>query len=256
MQAVGIIPARWGSRRFPGKVVAPISGVAMIERVWRAARACRRLRDVIVATDDMRVVELCAEFGATAVMTAPDHPTGTDRVAEVAARVEGQVIVNVQGDEPLIEAFVIDAALDALEADSGAPMATVVHRAGRDALDDPNRVRVVLDDRNRAVDFSRGGTSIEPDASGCWQHVGLYAYRRAFLLDFVRLSRGAAERTHELEQLRALEHGHAIAVGRIDGWRSAPVDVPADVLEVERRLSGGVTRLAGASGLALSGMAD
>jgi 3-deoxy-manno-octulosonate cytidylyltransferase (CMP-KDO synthetase) len=236
MQAVGIIPARWGSRRFPGKVAAPISGVAMVERVWRAVRRSDRLRDVLVATDDPRIATLCRDFGAEAVMTSPDHATGTDRVAEAASGLADDVIVNVQADEPLIEPFVIDAALDALEKDPEAPMATVVHPAESESITDPNRVTVRIDHRERALDFARGDAVIEVGEATGWQHVGLYAYRRAFLLEFVTLPRGRAERVHELEQLRALEHGHPIAVGRIDGWQSAPVDVPADVIRVERRL--------------------
>lgn len=244
MQAVGIVPARWGSRRFPGKVAAPIAGTVMIERVWRAARRSARLREVVVATDDERIERLCAGFGARAVMTSPDHATGTDRVAEVAAELGDDVVVNVQGDEPLIEPFVIDAALDALERDPGAAMSTVAHPLEPGAQGDPNRVKVVLDTDGRALDFSRGVAVRPDDGVRGWQHVGLYAYRRDFLLEFVSLPRGRAEQARDLEQLRALENGHPIAVGCIEGWRSAPVDVPEDVATVERLLRGESPRLA------------
>jgi 3-deoxy-manno-octulosonate cytidylyltransferase (CMP-KDO synthetase) len=236
---VGIIPARFGSSRLPGKVAIPLDGRSMLEHVWRGARRCERLRDVLVATDDDRIVELCRSFGATAITTSPTHPTGTDRIAEVAARLDDHVVVNIQGDEPLIEPRVIDVALDALEADAGASMSTVVHAVDPGALEDPNRVKAVLDRRGRALYFSR--SRIPAGASAgvakeAWQHVGLYAYRRDFLLQFVRLERGALECSERLEQLRALEHGFAIAVGVVEGWRSVAVDVPEDVPVAEAAL--------------------
>jgi len=237
--AVGVIPARFEATRFPGKPLAPIAGVPMIRRVWEGARTAKRLRRVIVATDDARIADACAGFGAEAVLTSPEHPTGTDRIAEVAVRLSEPVIVNVQGDEPLIEGFVIDAAVDALAADPGAPMATVAHPADRDALADPNRVKVVTDRRGRALYFSRSAIPFQREGAPpvrVLQHVGLYAYRRDFLLRFVGLARTPAERAESLEQLRALEHGHPIQVAVVEGWSSAAVDVPADVARVEARL--------------------
>ena len=238
MQAVGIIPARWGSRRFPGKVVTPIAGQPMIERVWRAVRRSGCLREVIVATDDSRVVALCDEFGAKVVMTSPDHATGTDRIAEVAQSLREEVIVNVQGDEPLLEPRVIEAALDALERDARASMSTVVHPLDREALDDPHRVKVSIDADGRASDFARTLPVDSEVLSNCWQHIGLYAYRRDFLLDFVRWPQSPTELDRDLEQWRALDGGHPIAVGQVNGWRSVPVDVPEDVGRVEAALAG------------------
>ncbi|MCH2186105.1 3-deoxy-manno-octulosonate cytidylyltransferase [Myxococcota bacterium] len=236
MKAVAIIPARWGSRRFPGKVAAPIAGQSMIEHVWRAVRQCSRLRDVIVATDDRRVAALCEGFGATARMTSEGHATGTDRIAEVASTLEDALIVNVQGDEPLIEPRVIEAALDALLADAEAQMATVAHPLETGALEDPNRVKVGLDSHRRAVDFTR---TVPPGASptrAYWQHVGLYVYPRSYLMEFVQRPRSRTEIDRDLEQWRALDQGHSIAVGKVDGWHSVPVDVPADVARVEALL--------------------
>jgi 3-deoxy-manno-octulosonate cytidylyltransferase (CMP-KDO synthetase) len=149
------------------------------------------------------------------------------------------VIVNVQGDEPLIEGFVIDAAVEALVADPGAVMATVAHAAVPGALEDPNRVKVVLDRSGRALYFSRSPIPFCRDGAAAppiWQHVGLYAYRREFLLRFVALAPTPAERAESLEQLRALEHGFPIQVAVVEGWRSVSVDVPADVARVEARL--------------------
>ncbi len=211
----------------------------MIQRVWEGARAAKRLARVIVATDDPRIADACSRFGAEAVLTSDRHSTGTDRIAEVAASLSEDVIVNVQGDEPLIEGFVIDAAVDALAADPDVPMATVAHAADADALDDPNRVKVVIDRRGRALYFSRSRIPFQrgdaPEAP-VWQHAGLYAYRREFLLRFVGLAPTPAERAESLEQLRALENGFPIQVAVVEGWRSIPVDVPEDVARVEAYL--------------------
>jgi 3-deoxy-manno-octulosonate cytidylyltransferase (CMP-KDO synthetase) len=200
---------------------------------------------VIVATEDPRIVEACRRFGAEAVLTSAAHPTGTDRIAEVAAGLDAEIVVNVQGDEPLIEGHVIDATVAALEEDPQAPMATVVHPADADGLDDPNRVKVVLDRRGRALYFSRSRIPYERERGArYWQHVGLYAYRRPFLLEFVKLPQTELERLEALEQLRALENGHAIRVAVVEGWRSVPVDVPGDVARVEAALQHGAKRLA------------
>ena len=239
MSVVGVIPARHASSRFPGKALAEIDGVAMIERVWRGARACQRLREVVVATDDARIAALCESIGASVAMTRSDHPSGTDRVAEVAGGLEDEIVVNIQGDEPLIEPFVIEAAIDALEALPAAEMATVAHAMRPEDREDPNRVKVVFDQLGRALYFSRSlipASRRGAPAPAYWQHVGLYAYRRSFLLDFVKLERGPLEATEALEQLRALESGHSIRVGIIEGWESAPLDVPADVARVEAAL--------------------
>lgn len=236
--AVAIIPARHASTRFPGKPLAKIAGVPMLQRVFERTREAKQLQAVFVATDHEGIAEACAGFGAPVVMTRPDHPTGTDRLAEAARDLDYDVIVNVQGDEPLIEGFVIDAAVEALLEDPETPMSTVVHALEAEALEDPNRVKVVLDRSGYALYFSRSAIPhARRGTPACWQHVGLYAYRRPFLLDFVKLPRTPAEQAEELEQLRALEHGHRIRVAVIEGWRSVPVDVPADIASVEARLS-------------------
>jgi 3-deoxy-manno-octulosonate cytidylyltransferase (CMP-KDO synthetase) len=241
MTAVGVIPARWAASRFPGKPLVPVADVPMIRRVWEGARSAKRLREVWVATDDERIAEACRAFGAPVALTSPAHPTGTDRVAELARRLDDEVLVNIQGDEPLIEGFVVDAALAALEESPQAPMSTLVHEADPGARDDPNRVKVVLDRRGFALYFSRAPIPAlrEPGASPprLWQHVGLYAYRREFLLDFVSLPQGELERAEALEQLRALEHGFKVRAAVIEGWRSVPVDVPSDVQRAERALA-------------------
>jgi 3-deoxy-manno-octulosonate cytidylyltransferase (CMP-KDO synthetase) len=205
--------------------------------VWDGVRTAKRLERILIATDDERIADACRHFGAEVAMTAASHPTGTDRIAEAAAGLDADLIVNVQGDEPLIEGFVIDAAVAALEADPEAVMATIAHPAEPGDIDDPNRVKLVLDRRGRALYFSRSRIPYprEPGARTL-QHVGIYAYRREFLLDFVRLPQTELECSEQLEQLRALEHGHAIRVAVVEGWRSVPVDVPADVALVEAAL--------------------
>jgi 3-deoxy-manno-octulosonate cytidylyltransferase (CMP-KDO synthetase) len=236
---VGVIPARFASSRFPGKPLAKIAGLPMLERVVEGARRATSLRDVVVATDDPRVVDACRDFGAPVFLTSADHPTGTDRIAEVAASLSDAIIVNVQGDEPLIEGFVIDAVVDALHSDPEVPMATAVREAEPGAEQDPNRVKAVLDRRGRALWFSRSPLPYRRDRSApctILEHVGLYAYRREFLLRFVTLVPTPAERAESLEQLRALEHGFAIRAAKVDGWRGISVDVPDDVARVEARL--------------------
>jgi len=242
MRAVGVIPARFAAQRFPGKPLAPIAGRPMIQHVWEGARRAKSLERVIVATDDTRIAEACRGFGAEVALTRGDHPSGTDRIAEAAAEIACDVVVNVQGDEPLIEGFVIDAAVEALADDPGAAMATVIHAAGPEALSDPNRVKVVLDRRGRALYFSRSAIPFVREghpAPPCWQHVGLYAYRRDFLRELTALAPTPAELAEGLEQLRALEHGFPIRCAVVEGWQSVAVDVPEDVARVEAQLARG-----------------
>jgi len=240
MRAVGIIPARYASTRFPGKPLAEIAGRPMLAWVFEGAKQAKRLRDVLVATDDERIVRACHGFGARAVLTSSAHETGTDRLAEVARELDDDIVVNIQGDEPLIRGDVIDAAVAALEEDPDAPMSTLVHAAEPEALDDANRVKVVLDRRGRALYFSRSRIPAQREpglpAPPYWQHVGLYAYRREFLLEYVSLPATPCERSEALEQLRALEHGYPIRVAVVEGWQSLAVDVPADVPLVEAML--------------------
>ncbi len=240
MRAVGVIPARWASQRFPGKPLTPLLGRPMLRWVFEGARQAKRLHRVIVATDDARIADAARGFGADVVLTSPEHPTGTDRIAEAARGLDDDVVVNVQGDEPLLRGDVIDAVVAALEEDPEAPMATAVHAAGPEALDDPNRVKVVLDRRGRALWFSRSRLPALRDPAAAprwWQHVGLYAYRRPFLLELVKLPPTPCERAESLEQLRALEHGFAIRAAVVEGWRSLAVDVPGDVGAVEAELA-------------------
>ena len=240
--AVGIVPARFAASRFPGKALAEIAGVPMIQRVVESARRARRLREVWVATDDERIAAAARAVDAPVVMTGA-HPTGTDRVAAAAAGVRDDIVVNIQGDEPLLEGFVIDAAVAALEADAARPMATVAHAADDGALRDANRVKVVRDLRGNALYFSRSAIPFVRDVRNAktksaqlLQHIGLYAYRRNFLLHFVTLPQTPLERAEQLEQLRALEHGFPIHCALIEGWQSCAVDAPQDIPRAEAAL--------------------
>ena len=234
-----VIPARWASSRFPGKPLVPLLGRPMIEWVHRAAAACPGVARVIVATDDERIASACRSFGADVVMTRSDHATGTDRIAEVAASLDDGLIVNVQGDEPLLEPEMIERLIAVKRADAQAKVATLVAPGPPERFDDPNCVKAVLDARGRALYFSRAPVpSIRKGVAPppYWQHLGLYAYDREYLLHLVSLPEGRLELVERLEQLRVLEAGDAIAVGVIDGWEGTAVDVVQDVARAEAAL--------------------
>jgi 3-deoxy-D-manno-octulosonate cytidylyltransferase len=245
MHAVGVIPARFQSFRFPGKPLALIAGKSLVERVYERARDARRLQRLLVATDDDRIVTAVRAFGGEAVLTSSEHASGTDRLAEVARSVPAEIYVNIQGDEPLLDARDVDALIEGLESDPAIDMTTLCEALpDARAASDPNVVKVVCDDRGRALYFSRSpiphvrDDSRPPRAStsGPWlRHVGLYAYRSGFLSDFATWPPGALERLEGLEQLRALERGRTIRVLPARG-RYLGVDRPEDVDAVERAL--------------------
>lgn len=238
MSVLGLIPARYASSRFPGKPLAMIRGQTMIERVYRGAAEASRLDDLRIATDDPRIADACRAFGAPVEMTRPEHETGSDRLAEVAARESAEIVVNIQGDEPLMRGFVIDAAVKALQTASTAVMSTVAHHLPTGALEDPNRVKVVCNQRGGALYFSRAPIPFPRQASTApvLQHVGLYAFRRDFLLEYAKLAPTPLEICESLEQLRVLEHGYEIQVAEISDWESCPVDIPADIQRAEALL--------------------
>lgn len=233
-----IIPARYASSRFPGKPLADLGGRPMVVRVCERAAASGA--QVHVATDDERIAAAVRAAGYSALRTRDDHASGTDRVAEAArslALAEEEIVVNLQGDEPLMPPALIAEVAGALERDADAPMATACHPlldAGERG--NPNVVKVVLDARNRALYFSRAHIPYPREAGGgCFRHAGLYAYRAGFLQRFTRLEIPEIERTEALEQLRALWHGYGIAV--VISERAIPpgVDTPGD-LEAVRRM--------------------
>lgn len=243
MQAVAIIPARYASTRFPGKPLAKETGKYLIQHVYEQVAQAKRVSAVIVATDDERIAEAVRSFGGRVAMTRSDHPSGTDRVAEVASGLTAEIIVNVQGDEPEIEPDCIDALVSLLAGDGDAAMATLACRFPSDAEPTgPDAVKVVLDQRGRALYFSRSlvpyprETGGRVDAPGDWLlHLGIYAYRRSFLLELAKLPPTPLEQREKLEQLRVLEHGHPIAVGLVKK-ASVGIDTPRDYAAFVRRV--------------------
>ena len=215
--ATVVIPARYGSTRFPAKILAAETGRPLVQHVVDQVRKCRRVRDVVVATDDERILAALRPFGTRCVMTSPAHQSGTDRIAEVAAGLHDPVVVNVQGDEPEIEPEVVDALVQRLE-ETSEDMATAATPFPQGAdVNDPNLVKVVLALDGRAVYFSRSAIPFHrdrtsPAAVAYYLHLGIYAYRRPFLLEFASWKPTPLELTEKLEQLRALEHGKSIGV--------------------------------------------
>lgn len=234
---IAIIPARFASTRLPGKALADIGGRPMIEHVYRRASEARSVSSVIVATDDDRIYRTVVSFGGHAQMTSPNHPSGTDRLAEVAANLSCDIIVNVQGDEPLIDPTTIDHAVAPLKADPSLEMSTLRRRIDDpEEITNPNLTKVVVDRDGYALYFSRapipyvrGGAQAAP----AWAHIGLYVYRRTCLLRLAALPPSALERSEALEQLRALENG--IRIKAIEtSHESIGVDTPEDLERVRR----------------------
>jgi 3-deoxy-manno-octulosonate cytidylyltransferase (CMP-KDO synthetase) len=234
---VALIPARYQSTRLPAKALSDIAGKPMIEHVYRRAAAARAVDAVVVATDDARIVAAVESFGGIARMTSSSHRTGLDRIAEVARELSSPIIVNVQGDEPLIAPEMIDAVVGALTSDAEIQMSTLRRRI-TDAADyrNPNVVKVVVDAAERALYFSRAPLPFAREPAAAFKHVGLYAYRRDFLLHLTSLSRTPLEIAESLEQLRALEHGHRIrAVETL--FDSIGVDTLEDLERVRRQVA-------------------
>lgn len=238
-QIVGILPARWGSSRFPGKPLHPIAGKPLIRHVWEQCQRCRRLDEVVIATDDERIFAAARDFGARVVMTSPEHPTGTDRLAEaIAALPTAGIIINIQGDEPLIDPELIDELAAVMTGEPGLDMATAANPLdpADPAVQDPNVVKVVTALDGRALYFSRSPLPFFRHAVAglpVYRHKGIYAYRRTFLERFVTWPPSPLERAESLEQLRALENGASIRV--LPTLDTSPgVDTPEQAAEVER----------------------
>jgi len=238
---IGILPARWASTRFPGKPLHLIAGKPLIQHVWERCQVCKNLDDLIVATDDDRIFQAVLAFGGKAVMTSEDHPTGTDRIAEAAKAVpQATHIVNIQGDEPLIDPDLIDELAAAMAADPTLDMATAANPLdpSEPVVHDPNVVKVVTALDGRALYFSRSPLPFfRNPVSGLpvYRHKGIYAYSRGFLEKFVTWPPSPLEQAESLEQLRALENGASIKV-LITSDTSPGVDTPEQALEVERLL--------------------
>lgn len=240
MKATAIIPARYGSTRFPGKPLALINGLPMIQHVCQRVAKAKMIDRVIVATDDARIVSAVEDFGGDVVLTRSDHPTGTDRLAEVALNIDSQLIVNVQGDEPLIDPRMVDQAIAPLLEYPQVQMGTLASKI--DQIDDfynPNVVKVVKDQQGLALYFSRAPIPWPRDLKseqlaesltqfGLLRHIGLYVYRRDLLLDYPSWSKTPLENLENLEQLRVLERGIKLYVAETE-FSCHGVDTPADL---------------------------
>ncbi len=240
MRILGVIPARFGSSRFPGKPLHLIAGKSLLQRVVEQCQKAKLLSEIVVATDDERIAEMARKF-CDVEMTREDHPSGTDRIAEVAGRRPCDALVNIQGDEPLIDPRVIDAVAGALDKNEMSTAATRIQSLSE--FESPNTVKVVVNKEGRALYFSRHSIPFVRDASSSslteqlaafpfLKHLGIYGYHRDTLLRLVRNPVSALEQAEKLEQLRALDHGIQIAVVLVD-YDSIGVDVPEDILRVE-----------------------
>ena len=248
-KAVGIIPARWEATRFPGKALHPIAGKPLLRHVWERCRRARTLDQLVIATNDFRIAEAAFEWGAEVAMTSSNHASGTDRIAEVAAKLKGFAhIINIQGDEPLIDPKLVDRLVRELRGDKTLEMITAAHlfEDARDA-ESPHQVKVVLTKNGDALYFSRAVIPFARESGSgprYLRHQGIYGYRRDLLLRFVRWKTSPLERAEALEQLRALENGVRIRVV-MTGSGSPGVDTPEDARRIERVIASAGHRVRG-----------
>lgn len=236
-EAAGIIPARYGAIRFPGKPLAIIAGKPLIQRVYEQASKARHLQKLIIATDDERIYSASKAFGAEVHMTSPHHQSGTERAAEVAERLDLPIIINIQGDEPLLQGQMIDDLVMVLQEDS-VPMATLASSVTEmDRMFDKDIVKLVADKDGNALYFSRAPIPFQADDHFS-QHIGIYGYQREFLLKFNTLPASRLERHEGLEQLRVLENGFRIKIIPTP-YQVLSVDTPQDIMAVENYLKKG-----------------
>lgn len=239
-KAVGIIPARWNSTRFPGKSLHLIAGKPLLRRVWEQSTQAGNLDSVIIATDDMRIAEAAFEWGAEVALTSPRHCTGTDRVAEVARKTKNVAyVINIQGDEPLVDPRLIDKLVEKLRSDRRVGIVTAAHPfESVTEASSPHQVKVVVDRKGHALYFSRAGIPFPRSfpRTKYLRHQGIYGFRRDVLLQFVKWKPAPLERAESLEQLRALENGVKVHV-LITGRGSPGIDTPKDATALEQKLA-------------------
>lgn len=240
MKVLGVIPARYGSSRFPGKALALLGGKPMIQWVWEKAKRAKTIHQLVIATDDKRIFDVSKKFGAEAVMTKKNHPSGTDRIAEIAKKIKCDLVVNVQGDEPFLNPKSIDVAVQALMGQPRFHMSTLCEKIKDNGdLRTPNVVKVVFGREKQALYFSRYAIPFNRDGEkivNYYKHIGLYVYRREALLDLVRYPISPLENAEKLEQLRALENGYRILVKEIS-YTGFGIDTPKDLAKAKRWLA-------------------
>ncbi len=242
LRIIGVIPGRYGSSRFPGKIVAKIAGKPMVQRVYERSAQSKLLDELVVAVDDQRVFDIVETFGGKAVMTGSHHQSGTDRLAEIAAHFEGDIYVNIQGDQPLIDPAMIDEAVEPMIHNSEIQMSTLKIKIEEENYHDPGVVKVVTDKEGWALYFSRSLIPYNRDGMDVdiFEHVGLYVYRKDFLQTYTQLADTPLGESEVLEQLKVLEHGHRIFVAETKCDRSTGynVDTPEDLVKVEQVILG------------------
>ena len=241
MKAVAVIPARYSSTRFPGKPLAIIAGKPMVQWVYENAMGCDVIEEVVVATDNYEIEDVVKGFGGKVCITAEDHKSGTDRIAEAAEKIDADIIVNLQCDEPLLPPDAIRAAVEPLQNDTSVNMSTLKTKINNpEDISNPNIVKVITDVNGNAVYFSRFGIPYVRDHQiqvDFFKHIGLYVYRRDFLYSFTRMPLSQLETAESLEQLRAIENGFTIKVVETS-YNPVGVDVPEDVEVVEKLIMG------------------
>ncbi|MFH1478949.1 MAG: 3-deoxy-manno-octulosonate cytidylyltransferase [Candidatus Omnitrophota bacterium] len=233
MNAIGIIPARYGSTRFEGKLLADLCGKPVIQHTWENAKKSKSIEDLIIATDDKRIYNLAKGFGANVTYTSKAHKSGSDRLTEVVSTIDTKIVVNIQADEPFIHPTMIDEVVSPLLKDKSIHMSTLCHKIkNREELLDPNVVKVVVDRSGLALYFSRSPIPYDRNNSlkttGYYKHIGLYAYTRDFLFTFKSLPQSRLEKIERLEQLRALENGYNIKVSETR-FDTVGIDTPEDL---------------------------
>ncbi|AQT68610.1 3-deoxy-manno-octulosonate cytidylyltransferase [Anaerohalosphaera lusitana] len=244
MKTIIVIPARYDSTRFPGKVLADDTGKFLVQHTYERALCAENADEVLIATDSEKVLRACESFGAKAVMTSGTHQSGTDRIAEAVTQSDAELVVNLQADEPEIDPAYIDKLIDLLKSDEGSQMATLVSGFGNpDQVKDPNVVKVVTQVNGRAIYFSRSPIPFSRESNGVGdldnylRHLGVYAYRREFLTAFTSLPQGELEKTEKLEQLRALENGYSIITGKVEHtWDG--IDTAEQYAQFVKRIKG------------------
>jgi len=241
MEVIGIIPARFQSTRFEGKVIADINGKPMVQHVWERAKQAKLLDDLIIACDDERIYKVVKEFGGNAIFTAKGHASGTDRITEIANPLDVKIVVNIQADEPMLHPTMIDGVVESLKMDKALVAATVIKKIEQpEEINDPNVVKVVIDKNNFALYFSRLPIPFIRDGQNqeavYYKHLGLYGYTKDFLFTYKNLSQSRLEKLEKLEQLRILENGYRIKVVETK-FETYGVDTPQDLLRVRKYLS-------------------
>ncbi len=242
MNVIGVIPARFSSARFSGKILADLGGKPMLQHVWERAKESRLLDDLIIACDDEKVAGIAGEFGAKTAMTAKAHASGTDRISEIVNPLDVKIVINIQADEPLIHSTMIDSVAQALLDDNSLSMATLMRRIeDPDLINDPHVVKVVVDKNNFALYFSRAGIPfLAPNSEirepAYYKHIGLYGYTKDFLFIYKNLPVSRLEGVEKLEQLRALEEGYRIKVIETK-YDTIGVDTPEDLEKVKQYLA-------------------